>query len=221
MSCKKLASLKDLPLNVPSLNILYAASNTGKTYFLKELLYWCMKKNLFDRVYVFSPTGNLSTSGWNEVITGKYIQYSFDIEKLDKLLELNKKVIEGGEDRRICVVLDDILPTDMGHQVWTKISTKLRHYGASIFFTCQYYYKLPTALRNNGHNIFIFRQSSEKNLKGLYEEVLCSNFSTKKDCYNFIKNNTKGYNVLVVDIVNSTIYSCAARDKPYTYKIKQ
>jgi hypothetical protein len=217
-----LDSLKKLPLNTPSLNVLYASSNVGKTFFLKELLYFlACERREFDKVYCFSPTGNLSTSAWTDILDPPFLQYEVDVSKISRLLEFNKKQLERGQDRRICIILDDVLPTDLSEGVWTSISTRLRHYGATVFFTCQYAFKLPPCMRGNAHNIFIFKQTSEKSFKVLYEEVLCNFFSKRSDCSNFIKKHTKDYSVIVLDNVNSKLYNVKARNRPYNYHINQ
>lgn len=213
--------LKKLEINLPSLNILYAASNTGKTFYLKQLLYHLLSKGEFDRVYVWSPTSNLSTSGWGNVINGMYLNFEVDLDKIYQILMLNKKVNEAGKDRRIAIILDDILPTDFGHRLWTDIGTKLRHYNASVFLTSQYYYKIPTTLRNNAHNVYIFKQNSLKNMTGLYEEVLLSFFNNKKEAIAYIKDNTKDFQVIYVDMVRNKLTVSRAREKEYRYKIQQ
>lgn len=213
--------LKHLNLTVPSLCTFYASSGSGKTYYLKELLFHAMVRKDFKKIYIISPTAALPTSGWSEIADPPFLMEEVCMEKIEKLILLNKAITEKGIHHPILIILDDILGSiqDFNNNIFTSIATRLRHYNVSIWITSQYFFKLPCVLRSNAHMSFIFRQTSDKNFKGIYDEILCSHFNTQRECKKFIMDNTKEYGVICVDNNSNNIQVSKARNKPYKYRV--
>lgn len=188
------------------------SSSSGKTTMMANLLcakqYFGKRKGqyYFDKIYVFSPTASVMDQMYKYMIAHgglekKYIYNDFDISKLRKILNDQKKEIEQKEADgapRVLIILDDCVADEkfMKSQILRELLFQQRHYGISTWVCSQYFMGLPRNLRLNCFHYYVFgaSNSERKRLndefdlpreyeKGTFDKMF--NYATS-DRYNFM-----------------------------------
>ena len=182
---------------------LLGKTKSGKSQLLKYMLE--KEKNKFNKIYVISPTNNL-TNYYNNLIPSNQImnQYSDDWIKslIDKLTEY--KVNNKGKEYNVLLILDDVGSDE--NFIHAKNLNNIFVRGRHIFISCiiclQYLYQIPPIIRCQLSYVCC-SQMNPLAEKSLLEEFKMGNISNK-DFLELYHENCKDYNFFVINC-NSVI----------------
>lgn len=155
-----------MELEIPSLLIINAEQNSGKSHLIRYLMY--QNRHRFDYGIVFTNT-YFEDDSFN-YISKKYVHPEYDPEMLSNLMAIQKKLIKKGVIKEAFVIFDDCIESDQFQCATLKnLCTQLRHYHITVIFATQYANIIPTWMRTNAMAVVIFQSDSECNLKALFQ----------------------------------------------------
>lgn len=116
-------------------------------------------------------------------------------------MELQGRLVAQGKGVEAFVVLDDILGSakQLNSPTFTKLCTQYRHYKITVFIGTQYIYKIPPVVHECANYVFIFKQSTARSFKALWESV-GQLFNKEEDFKRLIQNSTNNYQVLLYQL---------------------
>lgn len=213
-----ISSIKD-----DSVVVLIGRRNTGKSYLVKDLLYYNRDIPIGT---VISPTES-ANQFYNDIIPSLFIHDEYTPQLIQNVLKrqkiitkrINKENASYGKcniDPRAFLLLDDCLYDDC----WKKdksikyIFLNGRHVKVMLLITMQYPLGIPPSLRTNVDYTFILREPFLNNRKRIYENY-AGMFPTF-DCFSTVMDQcTENYECLVI---NNNIKSNKLEDQVYWYK---
>ena len=192
---------------VPFLACCIAKRNSGKSFLTKYLVKYFIDNGQIDEVMAFTQTNDMNNE--YDYLKKKYVFDRYDDDKMNKIMELQKKQIKkyGKESKKvknILIILDDVIGSlDAYSPVIRRLITQGRHYNISLILNIQISKReLSTDFRANA-DIFIVGYNNRNTIKSLYEEFEFD--GNLKDFINFIHKNTTDYNfVLYINKVMNT-----------------
>ena len=175
---------------VPFRALIFGPSGSGKSVLLVSLIL-DIYRNVFQRVYVFSPSVN-HDSIWLPV--KKYVKDELKVnedkekcffeeykgEDLMKIIDTQTKVTKYLKDNKekklynILVILDDVAdaPKIARHnKLLQSLYVRGRHAGISVITASQKAFILHHVIRVNATQLFIFRLRNKKELDSIIEEL--------------------------------------------------
>ena len=170
----------DKMLKPPFVYGLIGTRFVGKTTALMGMVMrdYLFYLNAFDRIILISPTLKFDSS------TRKLVEYigeenAFDVYDdsiISALIEHNKSLPKDLREK-ILVIADDIpaMNVPMNSLLYTTLPCAGRHAGVSTIFVTQILrgnnVGLPPSTRNNLEGLLIFRNSNQKQLNNIFEEL--------------------------------------------------
>lgn len=194
---------------------LIGRRNTGKSVLMRDLLYHMPRP---DYVLAMAPTED-SIDMFKQFLPDACIYSYFSQEKLDALVQLQKRLVSKGRKRHILLLLDDCLyekgvlkSTSMRH-----IFFNGRHDNISMVCAAQYLMDIDSALRNNIDYLFAMRENILVNRKKLFQYYF-GQFSKFDDFEKVFSACTDDYRAIVLD---NTVSSTSANDTIRWYRASQ
>ena len=179
---------------LPTSWILCAPTGGGKTMTLLSLVlkYY---KDMFDRIWVVSPSINLDPQ--YKVLRDRLEKFSdqkkeplyfedWEHEKIASILNTQRDIVESCRKRgvkapHVLLILDDmgdytdIMQARKGAKIggsWmTTLATKGRYFQVSWLVTCQKFNQIGRVIRSNVRNLLVWRQRNAKEVESLCEEL--------------------------------------------------
>ncbi len=89
----------------------------------------------------------------------KYIHPSYDENSLEKLMNIQEKLVKKNKIKKSFVIFDDCLDDEGEFQsrALKRLSTQLRHYHITLIMSTQYTNLLPARMRTNAMIVIIFQ----------------------------------------------------------------
>jgi len=197
----------------PSAVIFNGKSGSGKTQLMVNLLtrpqfYGRLSPNdpksqYFDLIFLFSPTADADDLVQFLKLPKKRIFSGFDIDKLDKILDVQDNIVKDkGVDKspKILIIFEDIQsePKFQRTKSFKRCYIQGRHINISTFLLGQSYTRTERMCRLQANNVFFFPSAASE------VELIASEYAppnaTKKQFINLVKNVTsKQYNFLHIN----------------------
>ena len=175
---------------VPFRSIVLGPSGSGKSVLLVSLVL-DIYKDVFERVYVFSPSIN-HDSIWEPV--KKYVKDKLKVDTdkepcffedyhsydLIKIIETQIKVTKFMKEQKqknlynILIILDDIADSPeiaRNNKMLQSLYVRGRHAGISVITATQKFNILHPVIRVNATQLFVFRLRNYKEMEALLEEL--------------------------------------------------
>jgi len=189
----------------PFLLILNGICGSGKTHFMKYLLYRLTSEGFVDYCIVFSPTK--FTQQWN-MLPEKYIFPEFNDETLQKIMEIQEKQ----QKKQLLLIFDDCLGSvKFNSKVVSRFFSCFRHYRAKVMLSTQNVNKIPPMIRDIASHIAIFETFAERCLTGLYDSYgHC--FERYEDFRKYVKTKCRNYSFILFS-------KRKEKDDPFHYRI--
>ena len=208
---------------VPFRALIFGPSGSGKSVLLVSLVL-DIYRNVFQRVYVFSPSVN-HDSIWLPV--KKYVKDELNVneeketcffeeyktEDLMKIIDTQTKVTKYLKDKKekklfnILVILDDVAdaPEIARHnKLLQSLYVRGRHAGISVVTASQKAFILHPVIRVNATQLFIFRLRNKKELDSIIEELgALTDPKTLLEIYHTA--TAEDFNFLYVDLMKKNI----------------
>lgn len=193
---------------------LIGRRNTGKSVLMRDLLYQMPRP---DYVLAMAPTED-SIDMFRTFLPEACIFNFFSQEKLDALVQLQKRLVASGKKRHILLLLDDCL-----YQKGVLKSTSMRHIffngrhdNISLVCAAQYLMDIESSLRNNIDYLFALRENILVNRKKLFTYYF-GQFSKFDDFEKVFSACTNDYRCIVLD---NTVSSTDANDSIRWYRAR-
>jgi hypothetical protein len=188
---------------------IFAPPGSGKSNFLSNLLLRDdFFKDLFDMLYVISPTINAD-------ITSEYLKEYADFVETEYSEELMMGIYGNimavpKKDRGLsCILLDDCLGQIKINSCMNKLTSQVRHMKSILIYSLQALKGLPPTIRSNISHSIIFYQPSSKQYNDL--EELHSFFGGEENfrrCYT--ESTSVKYGFMLCDWRDLKIYKWGA-----------
>lgn len=175
-------------------NILCAPSETGKTNIAKKILLNCAAREMWHRIFIFSPTANLSIKNYRGFAPAASIVTEPTELKLCKIMLEQEK----NEFLRTCIVFDDCIGADLGingSKIFNKLGASSRHYNITVFILTQNAKQISTTIRQNAVTWYI-RHIVSYTSQAVWEDIGSSIFETRREFNDFLRKYTRGYNCI-------------------------
>lgn len=186
---------------MPGVILVSGPKGTGKTHFIKCVIYQLAKKNMFDFIKVICPT---SYNGSYSFLPKKHVTDSYNELALHDLLNKQVELMKRKQPRRMILILDDCIGSaNFRSPIWEKLATTCRHPHLTIIVVTQHIFRLPPTLRDNSDTVIMLRTIDIDNLQGLYDT--CGRVKWRKfsDFEEFVRLNTTDYKAIVINKGNS------------------
>lgn len=175
--------------------------HTGKSVLMKDLLYHMPRP---DFVLAMAPTED-TLRMFREFCPESCIFDHFSQEKLERIVALQRELVNRGKPRRVLIILDDCL-----YQKGVLKSTAMRsiffngrHDHISLVCAAQYMMDVDVSLRTNIDYIFTMRESILSNRQKLYKYYF-GQFKRFEEFDKVMQACTQNYRSLVFDGTLST-----------------
>lgn len=185
-------------LEVGTLSLFIAMSKSGKSFLQRYLLRQLMSTKSFKWVYVITPTK--FNREWSNVVGDSNVAEEFDEEVIEDLLDHLADMAHKGKQYPGLLILDDCMGSiDFQSKLITKLASTGRHFaGLTIWATFQYYYKVPTVMRENAAYLVMLNQVNVKVAKTILEEKANLEFDSAKDLKDHFKQETDNFGAVVI-----------------------
>ncbi len=185
-----------LNITIPGLYILCAYQGSGKSHLIRYLMYENRKK--FDYGIVFTNT--FFDDDAYDFFPAKFVHPEYDENILQKLMDIQAKLIEKGIIKEVIVIFDDCIddPNQFTSKALKRLCTQLRHYHITVIFSTQYCNAIPPRMRTNSMGCFIFKTDTEVSLKALFESY-GQKFETYKQFKKYLMDATGDYKFVYYD----------------------
>lgn len=189
-------------LDLSSTVVLFGKRNSGKTYWICDLMYSLYKnggKNgqKVDLCCVFSQTEELQ-SNFQKFIPPCFIHNAYSESKLLALLETQKNLTQkNGRTSNVVVILDDCsFSKEIFNTTMSRIYSNGRHYRLMFILSLQYSMQLPASMRGNIDVAVAFKEPIHANKRRLYESVF-GMFDSLKQFDKIFSEVTQNYGCMV------------------------
>ena len=195
-------------METPFNMIICGMTNSGKTYYLLNLLETQFKKH-FDYIILICPTfsWNKTYQEWKYINDSDLFSIECDQDKVDKRLYIVQEIFKGTNS---LIILDDCASSqDVKNRTseLVKLAFSARHYQLSTIVITQQLTSISKPYRDNVAKVITFYNSDEDDMNVIFRRYL--GHSTKSDRKTIIEKlkNTK-YATLEIDLRH-----------PFDYKI--
>ena len=182
----------------PALILGIGSVKSGKTTLINSMLFQSREdgfygaQDYFDEVHIISNTINNDPNA-------RFLKKAFNVTDyytdgmITDLIATQDSYGSKKDMKFICLFADDILGTNMRrNNEISFLATRFRHKNIGLMAVfVQNFKSADTILRNNATDVFIFRQSNNKQLQQIAEEY-CSMFGTINKFYEIYKKATAG-----------------------------
>lgn len=194
----------DLPEPLPNYNgfsmLIVGPSSSGKTTWLYSIMTTSKKngvrqsyKNLFDYIYIISPTIG-STSMKKDKFMGIPQNQKWKSITFDGLVELKETLIKNKEDNKNSIVIFD----DVGSQLKksqaiehliVELVQNRRHYYTCFIILAQKFKDFPTGLRGNISHFVTFRPKNTIESMSITDELFQNDHKINKEIMKYVFND--------------------------------
>jgi hypothetical protein len=190
---------------------LIGRRGSGKSSMMIDILRQMPKT---DFVFAMAPTDDTLKS-LAEFVPKSCLFAAFDQEKLDRMLILQRELIERGKTRTILLILDDCLYQKgvLTSKAMTDVSYNGRHLNISLVITCQYLMDIPVSIRTNIDYVCTMRDGTLTNRQKLHKHFF--GMVSFTDFENLMTTCTQNFSALILDC---TISSTDPEDCIYWYR---
>jgi hypothetical protein len=159
---------------------MIAKSGSGKSWIIREILYYLSKTNIPAGV-ILAPTDKM-TKFYDDLIPQSFIHHEYKQDIIPKLLHRQKLIIEKNVNRkknnkplldpRAILVMDDCMSSK---HLWLKdpnilsIFNEGRHFQLTFILAMQYAIGIQPELRNNFDFVFLLSEDTCSSRKKIYE----------------------------------------------------
>lgn len=155
--------------------ILLGSSNSGKSYFLINLLKTHLV-NCFDIFIVVSPMPD-NLEAYKRVLPSNMFYTEYPKKQVEKLVRYNQEQIlkKGGRPAKILIILDDCAgKMTRQNDVLNSLFTRGTHDFISTILTTQYYKLISPTIRENATYIVIFQINTnfDQMIKDLFRRYM-------------------------------------------------
>jgi len=182
----------------PALILGIGSVKSGKTILINSMLFQSREdgfygaQDYFDEVHIISNTINNDPNA-------RFLKKAFNVTDyytdgmITDLIATQDSYGSKKDMKFICLFADDILGTNMKrNNEISYLATRFRHKNIGLMAVfVQNFKSADTILRNNATDVFIFKQSNNKQLQQIAEEY-CSMFGTINKFYEIYKKATAG-----------------------------
>lgn len=206
---------------------IFAPSNSGKSFFLRWLLY--LNQDLFSAVIVICPSEDINPF-YSKIIPNLFVFDELNEEtliKIDEIFqrqELAKKNLPEGvteDDLSVLIIMDDCMAEEkkfLNHDIIKKLYKRGRHYKFTLWVVVQYFNDLASDLRGNVEYVVILKCDDEKMLEKYRVYLGGKEFGNKKKFAEVMDYYTKKYGCIVKDIKTG---GSEFKDKFFWYKAQK
>jgi len=195
---------KSLPVDATIL--IVGKRNTGKTTLTRDIMYHM--KNRLDLCVGMNPT-EMANHNLEFFIPKSFIYHSFDDEKLNHLLEWQKRCVANNKAMKVGFIMDDCMSeqTNSGNGRNKKVMRsndinkvfKLgRHLKLFYINAMQYIKDAPPDIRGNVDLLFAFNTTSGIEREKLWKEYFAM-FKNYRDFNKVFDSCAQGYECIVLD----------------------
>ena len=196
----------------PSLTLAVGSQRTGKTYGTIDILKRRINNEDFEALYVLCPAGAAKDWGpFRESVKPFPVTICEKnlLTQLQTILDVQAEAHSGGGNKRIGIVLDDIVglidfKRAAAAETAKRIASQCRHpnVNCDVFLLVQDVGSIPKIMRNNAEHVFMFggrktQCSLLKDMQNSYSEKqleeMLSIYCTDNNFLYFNKNNTTPY----------------------------
>ena len=180
---------------IPGIILVSGPKGSGKTHFIRHLLYQLCKEKHVAHVTIISPT---SYTGAYDYLAPEHIHSSYNEAILYDLIDEQVALREAGTPRPAALILDDCIGTaNFKSTVWEQLSTTCRHPLLTIVVVTQQMKRIPPVLRDNSDTTVVLRTIDKDNMKALYDCCGRASFRTQREFDAFLLFNTVDYKCVV------------------------
>ena len=186
--------------------------NTGKSVLMKDLLYHMPRP---DYVLAMAPTED-TLRMYREFLPENCIFDHFAQDKLDRVVSVQRELVNRGKKRNVLIILDDCL-----YQKGVLKSTSMRsiffngrHDNISLMCAAQYMMEVEVSLRTNIDYLFTMRENILMNRQKLFKYFF-GQFAKFEEFDKVMTACTQNFRSLVLD---GTVSSTNATDSVLWYK---
>lgn len=175
-------------VSLPGIILIRGPKGSGKTHFIKYLLYSLAKSQKIDYIKVISPTAYTNAYDFLEPhqVTEEYNEV-----EIYELIDTQVMLCKQKTPRNAILVLDDCIGTaNFRASIWEKLAATCRHPKLTVVVVTQHIFRLAPTLRDNSDTVVILRTVDVDNLQGLYDT--CSRWKWRqfREFEDFIQVNT-------------------------------
>jgi hypothetical protein len=188
---------------------MIAKSGSGKSWIIREILYYLSKTNIPAGV-ILAPTDKM-TKFYDSLIPQCFIHHEYKEDIIPKLLHRQKLIIEKNSNRkkesrklldpRAVLVMDDCMSSK---HLWLKdpnvlsIFNEGRHFQLTFILAMQYAIGIQPELRNNFDFVFLLSEDTCSSRKKIYEHY--AGIFPKFDIFDQVfQQVTDNYGCMVLD----------------------
>jgi hypothetical protein len=179
-------------IKLPATMIITGKKNTGKSTYVKLLLYYLCDKA--DELYIFCPT--YDDSSYKGITKNIYNNYDMDI--LNDIIERQK--VNSHNDKpmkQVILLFDDcILEINKNDKKMQYLFMIARHFCISPILITQKFRAICDSCRTNADYIFCTKIYNILEREKLFEEY---GSVQKLEFYKLLKEYTKNYGIFVID----------------------
>lgn len=202
------------PKTITASRILFIIGkrNTGKSVLMRDLLYHMPKP---DYCLAMAPTED-TLKMFREFLPESCIFDHFSQEKLERLVSLQRELVNRGKKRNVLIILDDCMYQKgvLKSTCMRSIFFNGRHDNISLMCAAQYLMEIECSLRTNIDYIFTMRENILTNRQKLHKYFF-GQFSKFDEFDKVMTACTQDYKTLVLD---GTVSSTTATDSVMWYK---
>lgn len=190
---------------------LLGPTHSGKSVLISNFIL-NIYKDVFQRIYIFSQSIHIDHTFEpikkyikDEIKPGEDEEYLFDDfneAALSNIINQQMKIIEYQKKHNqkqlynILVVLDDMVTNESTRHspILNSLFTRGRHLQISVINSVQYYYGLPTVIRKQISDLFLFKIRNKKDLDAVIEEMSAlADKTSLMDMYEYCTSQPYGF----------------------------
>lgn len=200
---------KDL-IHLPTRIIITGKSNTGKSIYALNLLYWLADNT--DKLYIISPT--YEDSPFKNIEGNISIFYEYEQEIISNIIEDQKNKLNNGEQLLTIIILFDDCILDIGKndKEFETLFTRARHYQITPIVITQKLRVISPICRYNADYIFC-----TKIFNLMEKEIIFSEYGNmgKKEFFSILDKCTDNYHLLVINNTTADAKMVLSIDESY------
>lgn len=189
--------VSSIKMQIPSLSLFFAKSNSGKSHLMTYLLYNLIRRDCINWVIVITCTS--FNNHWASIVGKEHVYDKFNEEDLINLLKMQGNLISSGKSKQGLIIFDDVLgDAKFNAEIFNKIASSGRHYNLSFFISSQHYKKIPPILRGNATYSFFLNQINDLMSRNLHEEYYTAKFVNWRVIQQYANKVCENYGALCV-----------------------
>lgn len=197
----KLPFYNPLDMKNSDVTVFLAPRGSGKSTMIEHLLY--ERRFLVVQLIIISPSEPVNRY-FERFVPKAFIFDELDPDKIIPAIKYRQELLShnfppGVTDPNLIVILDDCIydAAAFKNKLMKWLLLNGRQYHIGLWVVSQYTMLLPTWLRTNTDNVFLFREKNLGNLKKAYDIFFSATGLTFEELQDLNRDFTRDYNVLV------------------------